>query len=119
MGLNEKQKEIAINVWNEYNKIGVEFYNANKIVTPEEIDNLRMESIPTITNWINDYLQDEVALEEFKTAIDGLNKRNPYWGFKGVNGQMFFNMITKTCLAHNRVGELDQVLKKSITSPLI
>ena len=39
------------------------------------------------------YLAEEIDLGTFKSSIDGTNKRNPFWGFKGIKGQMFFNMV--------------------------
>ena len=42
---------------------------------------------------LKDYLSDRLNLTEFKTKVDGINKRNEFWGFKGVKGQMFFNMV--------------------------
>lgn len=43
---------------------------------------------------LNAFLAGEEPLASFKTAVDGLNKRHEYWGFKGIKGQMFFNMVT-------------------------
>jgi hypothetical protein len=42
---------------------------------------------------LKDYLFGKLNLAEFKTKVDGVNKRNEFWGFKGVKGQMFFNML--------------------------
>lgn len=39
------------------------------------------------------FLAGGVPLAEFKSEIDRTNKRNEHWGFKGVKGQMFFNML--------------------------
>ena len=42
---------------------------------------------------LKDYLSGQLKLAEFKTKVDGINKRNEFWGFKGIKGQMFFNMV--------------------------
>lgn len=42
---------------------------------------------------VNSFLYGNVCLAEFKTRIDGLNKSSNYWGFRGMKGQMFFNML--------------------------
>lgn len=42
---------------------------------------------------LNQFLDCEIALEEFKPRNDGLNKQHPYWGFDGFNGQMHFNQM--------------------------
>lgn len=60
------------------------------------------------------YLAGRVPLGEFKAKVDGLNKKNEYWGFKGIKGQMFFNMLTNTAVDP---AELDQELKAAIALP--
>jgi len=39
------------------------------------------------------FIAGNLALEEFKPTVDGINKRNNHWGFSGMKGQMFFNML--------------------------
>ena len=41
---------------------------------------------------LQNYLSGQSNLTEFKTKVDGINKWNEFWGFKGIKGQMFFNM---------------------------
>ena len=61
---------------------------------------------------LGEYLGGDVSLLEFKTQIDGINKRHSYWGFRGIKGQMFFNMVT------NIAGdECEEVLKKVLDLP--
>jgi hypothetical protein len=40
-----------------------------------------------------DYLEDRIVLSDFKSKVDGINKRNSFWGFKVIKGQRFFNMV--------------------------
>jgi hypothetical protein len=42
---------------------------------------------------IDDFESGDVDIAEFKSRIDGLNKRNPLWGFDGFIGQMHFNKL--------------------------
>ena len=63
---------------------------------------------------LKDYLSAKSTLSEFKTKVDGINKRNEFWGFKGVKGQMFFNMIVN--VADDSV-KCDQEIKASIKVP--
>ena len=58
-----------------------------------------------------------MQLEEFKTVLDGINKRNRLWGFQGINGQMFFNILTKNSIAGNHLEEFDELLKISLPVP--
>ena len=61
-----------------------------------------------------DYLAGKVALAEFKSKVDGINKRNEFWGFKGIKGQMFFNMIVNVA---DDEAECDQELKSAFAVP--
>jgi hypothetical protein len=60
------------------------------------------------------YLSGKLPLTRFKSEIDGTNKRHEYWGFKGIKGQMFFNMVVN--IADDAV-ELDHELKAAISEP--
>jgi hypothetical protein len=69
----------------------------------QEQDCKRVELIEsTLKPLLKSYLQGSIPLAPFKRQIDGLNKQHPLWGFKGIKGQMFFNMLT------NAVGDQDQ-----------
>jgi hypothetical protein len=63
---------------------------------------------------LSSYLSGQIALPEFKTKVDGINKRNELWGFKGIKGQMFFNLLVNVA---DDEGELDQELKAAIEAP--
>ena len=56
----------------------------------EERDQVRDEHLLPL---LNQFLDGEITLEEFKPRNDGLNKQHPYWGFDGFNGQMHFNQM--------------------------
>ena len=61
-----------------------------------------------------DYLAGKIALAEFKSKVDGVNKRNELWGFKGIKGQMFFNMVVNVA---DDAEECDQELKSALAVP--
>jgi hypothetical protein len=63
---------------------------------------------------VNRYLLGEVPLTEFKTKVDGINKQKEFWGFKGIKGQIFFNMVVNVA---DDLQECDQELKAAIASP--
>ena len=63
---------------------------------------------------VHRYLGGEVPLAEFKTKVDGINKQKQFWGFKGVKGQMFFNMVVNVA---DDLQECDQELKAAIAVP--
>src|SRR5882762_5388597 len=62
-----------------------------------------------------EYISGALNLTEFKINVDGINKRNEFWGFKGVKGQMFFNMVVN--VADDPV-KCDQEIKAAIKLPI-
>lgn len=117
MSLNKSQMERIQQVWQVYISNGEKILNASKEYTQQELDLKRREIIPEVLSWLNRFLKDEVALEEFKTVNDGINKRNRLWGFQAINGQMFFNVMTKNSLAGDRREEFIGLLKTSLPVP--
>ena len=63
---------------------------------------------------VNSYLVGDIKLEESKSAIDGINKRHSYWGFRGIKEQMFFNLVVKVAID---LDECDEELKAAIKAP--
>lgn len=63
---------------------------------------------------LKDYLSGQLDLNDFKTKVDGINKRNEFWGFKGVKGQMFFNMVVNVA---DDPSKCDQEIKAAIKVP--
>ena len=45
---------------------------------------------------LEQFIAGSLPLEEFKTKVDGNNKRHNHWGFSGIKGQMFFNMLVNS-----------------------
>ena len=117
MNLGKEQKERIHQVWNEYIENGEKFINASQEFTNEELNQRRRDVIPEVLGWLNRFLNGEVPLEEFKTANDGINKRNRLWGFQAINGQMFFNVLTKNSNVGNSTDEFIELLKVSLPVP--
>lgn len=117
MPLDPQKEPQVTKVWQQYIQGGEHFLNASQEFTNIELDRRRRETIPQVQDWINRFLKGEIPTEEFKTAIDGINKRNRLWGFRGVNGQMFFNMLTKQSQADNRLPYLTNLLKQTLPRP--
>jgi hypothetical protein len=63
---------------------------------------------------LDSYFAGKIALADFKSKIDGINKRHLNWGFKGIKGQMFFNMLVNTAA---NAAECDQELKAVLALP--
>jgi hypothetical protein len=118
MELINQQRDRITQAWKDYVENGERIVNASQEYTHQELDQKRREVIPQVLDWLNRFLRDEVPLEEFKTANDGLNKRNRLWGFQAINGQMFFNVMANTSSAGNRRDELVSLLKASLPAPV-
>jgi len=58
-----------------------------------DLDNKRIEIGKTVLTLLNKFLEGKISIEDFKTPLDSINKKNELWGFRGMNGQMFFNML--------------------------
>jgi hypothetical protein len=117
MPLSKSQIERIRRVWVDYIAHGEKILNASKEYTQQELDQKRLEIIPEVLGWLKRFLKDEVALEEFKTVNDGINKRNRLWGFQAINGQMFFNVLAKNSNAGERREEFIDLLKASLPAP--
>ncbi|WP_158854002.1 hypothetical protein [Halorhabdus sp. CUG00001] len=63
---------------------------------------------------INEFQNDDVDVVEFKSRIDGLNKRNQLWGFDGFIGQMHFNKLLNAAPDESKFGDR---LRKAIQTP--
>ena len=109
--LNEAQKQKALDVWNYYQS------SQESVVAEENVDKQRNEALPYAKECIAKYLADDMTIEDFKTEIDGFNKKNSLWGFKGINGQMFFNMLYNASSGAGMVDNLDKTLKTAILIP--
>ncbi len=117
MVLTKKQQEEFLILWKEYQNNCETFLVANEKITPDELDEKRIAVIPQIKKLIISYLENTIDIDEFKTTIDGLNKRYRFWGFRAINGQMFFNMLYKSSEKLNQISDLNEVLRESISIP--
>jgi hypothetical protein len=87
-----------------------------RIEVQTERDQFRVKLIETELKPLQkDYLSGRISLNEFKTKVDGINKRNEFWGFKGVKGQMFFNLVVNVS---DDPRECDREIKEAIAAPV-
>ncbi|MGA3306298.1 MAG: hypothetical protein ABSC26_09880 [Stellaceae bacterium] len=113
--LSPELKEIALEALNAYLYAPVASDGKTPIQIEAEWDRERIEIIekklrPLVTN----YLNGSIPLVDFKRQVDGINKQNPLWGFSGIKGQMFFNMLLNT--AEDK-SECDTQIKAAIRVP--
>jgi hypothetical protein len=114
--LNEVQRQRALEVMREYlaappgpdGKTWVEneaTWDENRVTLIEK------ELKPLLVG----YLEGRIPLSDFKSKVDGINKSNTLWGFRGVKGQMFFNMVVNVA---DDLNECDQELKAALAAPV-
>ncbi len=115
MSLTSNQKARILELVNEYrsapaNEEGVTPGNGNA-----ELNRSREHLIGTeLQPLIAEYLDSSIPLAEFKSRIDSINKRHNFWGFKGIKGQMFFDMVANVS---DDADECDQEIKSAIAVP--
>jgi len=115
MALTEEQKQRAVDVMKEYLGAPPAEDNSKSVGQNAALDEQRVGVIDGILKpLLTGYLAGDVALEEFKSKIDSTNKRHACWGFRGIKGQMFFNMVFNVA---DDKGELDQELKAALGLP--
>lgn len=113
--LTEEQEQRAVEVMREYLNAPAGPDGRTPSRADAELDADRASVIDQqLRPLLSDYLEGKVALAEFKSRVDGINKRHEYWGFKGIKGQMFFNMAVN--VAGNPT-EFDAELKAALAVP--
>ena len=113
--LKQEQEARVLQVMREYLSAPVTPEGKSIEAVQAERDRLRLELInSSLRPLVDSYLEGSTSLPAFKTEIDSINKRHEYWGFKGIKGQMFFNMVVNTASSES---EVDQELKAGIAVP--
>src|ERR1035441_8163412 len=117
--IDEQQRKRAIEVVNEYLSAPPGPEGRTPVELEAEVDAARVKFIETkLKPLLAGYLAGKVPLADFKSKVDGINKlrvdgidrRTELWGFKGVKGQMFFNLVVNSA---DDAEECDQELKSA------
>ncbi len=114
--LSPTQQALATKLMREYLAAGPDASTGKSPVEASvAIDSSRRQVIrerllPALTA----FLSGTMSLEDFKPEIDRINKQNELWGFKGIKGQMFFNLVYN---AAEDAGELAAELSAAIAAP--
>lgn len=112
--IDKSIRKRIIKIWDNYlNNKGKVLDTKGNII--KNIDENRLVSINEIKKIISGFLKKEINVSEFKTSLDSYNKRNNYWGFTAIKGQMFFNQLTKT--NEKDLSNLAKMLKTLIVEP--
>ncbi|MGC1408710.1 MAG: hypothetical protein WA864_07175 [Acetobacteraceae bacterium] len=60
------------------------------------------------------YFDGSLAAADLQRQVDATNRQNPLWGFGGIKGQMFFNLLMKTA---EDSSEFDTQFRSAIRVP--
>lgn len=113
--LTHDQRQRALEVMKEYLAAPKNPDGRTPLEEETELDRNREGIIDQqLKPLLDDYLGGRVPLVDFKSKVDGINKRREYWGFKGVKGQMFFNMVVNVA---DDIAECDEELKAALAMP--
>jgi len=110
-----KNKNILIEMVHDFDSSGQKVINQGLEYYIEDFDKLREDTIEDLIKLLSDFFSYKIDLITFKKKIDGTNKRNNLWGFRGINGMMFFNQLYK-CSSNKQ--ELRDTLVNVIKIPL-
>lgn len=110
---SEKHNQI-IEIWDNYIKSNKKVFDTKGNELPN-IDESRKNAIIELKKFINQFVNGEINIFEFKTNIDSFNKRNNLWGFTATKGQMFFNQLVKS--SETKIEKITQLLKQCIIEP--
>jgi hypothetical protein len=113
--LDDNQRKIAIELLYEclnspFDKDGLNSMKRSQKYDYDRINIIGKELNPLLMRYFNGLIE----LTDFKSKVDSINKRNPLWGFSGIKGQMFFNVMVNTA---DDLAECDQELKSALVVP--
>lgn len=114
--LNKAQTDMAIKAMHEFLSSPANSASGKTFVEEEaNLDKNRSELIDKrLAPAVQAFLTGSMSLAEFKPEIDSINKQNALWGFSGIKGQMFFNLLYNACID---VAELTAELSAAIVTP--
>lgn len=118
--LTQEQKDRAVQLMQEYlaakNPDGKKCWEKNIAFDSERREVIQSTLLPLVTG----FLSGTTPLDEFKSRVDSINKSHNCWGFRGFNGQMFFNMLfnwTRDPIDGILTETFAQPLQLAITAP--
>jgi hypothetical protein len=113
--LDDLKRQRIMEVLHEYLAAGPGVNGKTPVEEDADLDRKRIAVIENdLKPLLNSFIGDTISLADFKSRIDSINKRNEHWGFNGIKGQMFFNMVVN--VADNQ-DECAQEMKAAIAIP--
>lgn len=117
--MEDTQKQKILDLRKDYIDNGSLVFRVelDKYLPAKELDEKRVEVSKGINKLLSDLFSKKIDLSTFKSEVDGINKRNRLWGFKGMNGQMFFNMLYNRSEEKDLKEDLFNLLKETLLIP--
>lgn len=112
--LSEEKQRAILRIWDTYIENNRQVVDVRGRII-NDIDSQRVSAIEDIKKMVSDLMVGKVNLGEFKTSLDGYNKRNNLWGFPAAKGQMFFNQLVNS--SEHNLPALLTILKNCIAKP--
>lgn len=113
--LSDEQVERAVRLMREHLSMPTREDGLEQADADADLDRKRIALIDSeLKPLVNNFLAGQTPLAEFKTRVDGINKKHNHWGFRGTQSQMFFNLLFKTA---GDKDELNQELKAALAMP--
>jgi hypothetical protein len=113
--LDEQKLQHAAEAMDEYLSAPADDKGKTPMEDSHDRDKARIHVIENeLSPLLENYFNNEIELPDFKIKIDSFSKMHPHWGFRGIKGQMFFNMVVNTA---DDLEECDQEIKAAIAVP--
>lgn len=113
--LNDTQRQRAAEVMEEYLNAPVSKEGKTPLQDDFELDANRVAVIQAqLQPLLSNFLNGQISVQDFKSSVDSINKKNELWGFKGIKGQMFFNMVVNVA---DDIDECKQELISALSVP--
>jgi len=112
--INNSTKEQIISIWKHFAESDRQIKDTKgRVLT--DFKKKKKNAIVELKEIIRQFLNDEINIYVFKTSIDSFNKKNNFWGFTAIKGQMFFNQLVNS--NENSIEELTELFKQVIAEP--
>lgn len=114
--VSDTQRDLAVRLVREYLTAGPDTETGETPVTSSaRLDERRKDVIQQrLMPVLVAFQKGNMLLDDFKPEVDRINKQNELWGFKGIKGQMFFNLVFNSA---TDVAELTAELNAALTVP--
>jgi len=110
MIIKAEQKKDLLKYYEEFKKEPI-VINSGKEYKYEAFDEERITSLPFVKSLADQFINNEIGLQEFKERSSEICIKYPYWGFKAMSGQMQLNQYNNNIKSSNKENLLRECIK--------